>query len=658
MARSALWIIVATGLLLASTAPNYAELQERDILATFGMMEHASLGRLPDGWIFVEPPPSEDPISLDTTTRVQGRSSLKFSVNGAPPGSKWHLRCVVHVGRNGVKIGDRLVMRARVKTGNMRNARLRVGLGASRADGSTIVAEEHRIESSNTDWRLYEASIVVPENTSRVSAGIVLDILRTGQGDATFWVDDVTITNGEMLEVPVRAQRNIRTFTYFSIHPDPYENARRYDVVILSPLDWIHARPIKYYNPQVQLYVYCNSVSTVGTVPGWMDPLDYEYVTTQRRDWLLTDPQGNPIPEPGYPGNLMVDIGKPDLQQRWATRAAQIAQRCGFDGVFIDNITYNYLSSSGIACREYSTDEEFRQAFTRFLQTVVPMLRQQGLKVMMNFGYPWNEHPIYETWMQMADIILAEAWVRVKHDGSLFFLHPLLQLRHIDALNMPHPVLFAAQGRAAPTEEQERRYLLGCALLNANQRTAFHLAPIQYQHPPDYLPDYELAIGQPLEAYELIAGERRSGGVFRRRFSNGIVLVNMHASQAFTVSLDTDYVDAYGKVYRQGAVELSPRSALILMKPNSGLQITLTPVGGSSRRPGEETQFEVVARNTTSAPMYNFTVRVSIPDSMQFIVGSASDGGIYDSVTRTVTWFIPSLSASQSVSRTFRARVR
>lgn len=653
---------INTVLLLTTFVPLcLAELRERDILNTFGLMEHASMehflnDKLPDGWIFVERTNFPHTAELDTSIRVQGQSSFKFSVTNAPPRSKWNMRCVVRVGRNGVKIGDQLRLRARVKVNVMHNARLRIAVSASRVDGSTIVSDERAIETPNTGWQLYEATITVPADTDRVSAGIVLDIFSNGTGSATFWVDDLTVTNGEMLAIPVKAQRNIRTFTYFSSHPDIYETARRYDIVILTPYNWIHARPLKYYNPQVQLYVYCNSVSTARNVPGWMDPLDYEYVITQRPEWLLTDLQGNPISEPDYPDHLLVDIGNPELQQRWAARAAEIAKRCGFDGVFIDNVVYAYLA--GITCRQYANAEEYTQAHTRFLQTVVPLLRQQGLKVMMNFGYPWNEHPIYETWMQLADVVLAEGWVRVKHRSSLFFLHPVLQLRHIAALDAPHPVIVAAQGRASAEEEQARRYLLGCALLNANQYTAFHISPVQYQPPPDYLPDYELAIGQPVETYQLIAGERNSGGLFRRRFSNGIVLVNMHPDQSLSASLDTDYVDVRGTVYHEGTVSLPPRSALILAKPNTRLQVTVTPVGGSSRPPGEEIQFEVVVRNTTSSPMHNLTVRVPVPETMQFVVGSASHGGIYDGVTRTVTWFIPTLSQSQSLSRTFRARVR
>lgn len=634
-----------------------AELQERDILMTLGMMEHASVSELPDGWDVVYQTAFDYTVGLDADIRAQGSSSLKFSTSNAPAGSTCILRCSVKVGRNGVKIGDRLVMRAQVKTGALVNAVLRVGIAAIRADGSAITADEQRIETSNTNWQQYQMTITVPEGTDRVSAGIILNIRNSGTGSATFWVDDISVTNGEMLEVPVKAQRNIRTFTLFAMHPDIYETARRYDIVMLSPLDWIYARPLKYYNPNIEVYVYCNSVSTVSTVPGWMDPLDYQYVTTQRRDWLLTDLQGNPIPEKGYPDNLLVDLGKSDLQQRWASRATQLAERCGFDGVFIDNVTYNYLSLAGITCREYSGDEEFRQAQSRFLEAVVPVLRQHGLKVMMNFGYPWNKHPVYATWMHLADAILAEGWVRVR-DNGLVFLHPAIQLQHIDSLNVPRPVRYLVQGRATAAEEQTRRYLLGCALLNVNQYTAFHISPLTYKQTPDYLFDYELPIGQPAESYTLIAGDRSSGGAFRRRFSNGLVLVNMHPTQSFSVSIDADYVDVYGRVYRQGTVELLPQSALILVKPNSGLQITVTPSGGGSPRPGEVVRFEVRIQNTTSEARNSLTVRVPVPSTMQFVVGSASDGGIYDQTTNTVTWFIPTLSASETTTRTFRASVR
>lgn len=636
----------------------HAELQERDILMTLGMMEHASVSELPDGWDVVYQTAFDYTAGLDTTIRAQGNSSLKFSSSSAPAGSTWNLRCSVKVGRNGVKIGDRLVLRAQVKTGTLVNAVVRVGIAAVRTDGSTIIADEQRIEASNADWQQYQTSITVPEGTDRVSAGIVLSIRSSGTGSATFWVDNLTVTNGEMLEVPVKVQRNIRTYTLFAVHPDIYETARRYDIVMLHPLDWIYARPLKYYNPNIEVYVYCSSVATSSSIPGWMDPLDYQYVTTQHRDWLLTDSQGNPIPELGHPDNLLVDLGKADLQQRWASRAVQIAQRCGFDGVFIDSMTYNYLSLAGLTCQQYANDAAFRTAQTAFISSVVPVIRQAGLKVIQNFGYVWNRDPVYQTWMQYADAVLAENWVRVKSGGTLFFLHPSTQLQHIDSLNVPRPVRYMVQGRATAAEEQTRRYLLGCALLNANQYTCFHISPQSYKQTPDYLFDYELPIGQPAESYTLIAGDRSSGGVFRRRFSNGLVLVNMHPEQAFSVTIDTDYTDVNGRLYQQGTVNLLPQSALILVKPSVGLQITVTPVGGGSRQPGEVVQFEVRIRNATSTPMNTLAVRVPVPNTLQFVVGSASDGGVYDQTTRTVTWFIPALSASETVTRTFRASVR
>jgi len=658
MTRTIGYCTLLVGVMLWLSTASLAELRERDILMTLGMMEYASVNNLPDGWSVVQQTIFAYTAGLDTTTHSQGRSSLKFSTSNAPPGSTWNLRCSVKVGRNGLKIGDRLTMRAQVKTGALLNAAVRVSLAAVRTDGSTITANEWRVETPNTDWQPCQISIVVPEGTDRVSAGIVFNVRGSGSGDATFWVDDITLTNGEMLEIPVTTRRNIRTYTLFAVHPDIYETARRYDMVMLHPLDWIYARPLKYYNPNVEVYVYCSSVATSSSIPGWMDPLDYEYVTTTRRDWLLTDLQGKPIPELGHPDNLLVDLGRADLQQRWASRVTQLAQRCGFDGVFIDSMTYNYLSLAGVTCQQYANDAAFQAAQTSFISTVAPILRQAGLKVVQNFGYVWSRDLIYQTWMQDADAILAENWVRVKSGDTLFFLHPVIQLQHIDSLNVPRPVRYLVQGRATAAEEQTRRYLLGCALLNANQYTWFHISPQSYKQTPDYLLDYELPIGQPTETYVLIAGDRNSGGVFRRRFSNGLVLVNMHPSQTFSVPVDADYVDVTGKLYRQGTVDLSPQSALVLAKPNNSLQITVSPDTTLTPQPGDTVRFTVNITNTTSAPVNVLAVRVPIPASMQFVLGSASDGGIYDETTRTVTWFISTLPASQTVTRTFYARVQ
>lgn len=47
----------------------------------------------------------------------------------------------------------------------------------------------------------------------------------------------------------------MRTFTVFRMHPDVYETARRYDVVIVTGHSWRFARPLRYYNPNIVVHL-------------------------------------------------------------------------------------------------------------------------------------------------------------------------------------------------------------------------------------------------------------------------------------------------------------------------------------------------------------------------------------------------------------------
>ena len=642
-------VVTVSGMLCAAPEP-------RDILMREGLMEYASASPLPDGWGLVEPASFPYTVELDRSVKVQGQSSLKFSCRDVPAGSKWHIRNVVLVGTNGVKIGDTLVLHAKVRTGVMQNARLTMSLQASRQDGVVLVQDARTYRDADLEWFNCELSIRVPEGAHRVSAGISLTI-SGGMGNATLWVDDMRVSNGEVLEVPVRTNRTVRTFTVFRMHPDVYETARRYDVVIVTGHSWRFARPLRYYNPNIVVYIYFNAPATASNFPGDYDALDYQYVLNQRPHWFLTDSQGNRLVEPQYPNSYLVDIGDTELQQRWATRAVDIAQRYGFNGVYIDNMVHNYISAFNPKPARYPTEEMYRAAQTAFIQAVSPVIRQAGLKVMANFGYIWTQStPPYSEWLRHVDAALAENWVRFYSRGEYQFHSVPYQLTHIQALRQHGNIQCLVQGRATEAEKDIRRYLFGCALLNYDGYTHFHTSPGDYSERAHYLPDYELALGAPLDEMRLVAGDLNTGGVFRRVFSNGLVLVNMHDTQTFSINLDTPYIDADGVFYEPGNRQLPPRSALILAKANDALRLEVT-LSRQQPIPGEEVTVTVRITNRSQETVQHVRVNVPIPAPMQYVAGSADAGGVFDQMARTVTWHIFALPPGASLTRTFRARI-
>lgn len=636
--------------------PAVAAEELRDILITLGEMEHASIAPLPDGWDLLEQHPEMSwNVTLDSSTKTQGQRSLRVHCASAPPYTAWSIRRITLVGQNGLKAGDRLELSADIRTGDMQNATVMLRIRSADAQGNALSTAEQTVTAANSSWQTYRASLVVPEGAERVSILIRAEFGRGG-GWATFWVDNVRLTNGEKVQVPVVPRRVIRTFTYFRIHPDLYETARRFDIVVLHPVNWVLARPLRRYNPNIEVYAYFNSASTSSTLEGRWDPLDYHYVLNQRPQWFLVDSTGQRLTEKGYPQNYLVDIGDPELQQRWASRAIQIAQQYGFNGVYIDNMVRGLLSLQETMPTRYPDEGSYQSAQTSFLNRVSTQVKQAGLKVMANFGYAWREdEPPYNIWMQYVDAAMAENWVRgYWNDDYRLFTTFARYLWALDALQMHGTVKYLAQGRATENETEMQRFLLASALLNHDERTYFHTADARYQQDAHYLPDYEMVLGSPAERYTLVAGNTTTGGAFRRRFSQGLVLVNAHPTQPFRVNIDGQYIDANGTVYLPGDFELPPLRALILAKADSKLRISVH-TSPSSRAPGQRVPVTVVVENVSTEQLQQVHLRLPLSPQLVYVAGSASHGGNYDVQRRTISWVIERLLPRESLSLAFEA---
>lgn len=634
-----------------------ARIEPRDILVTFGGMEFASQSRIPDGWYEIGYTDFAYTVQLDSSTSTQGRSSLRFSGSSPLEWKIWGIRRPTGIGVNGLKVGDRVELSADVRTGELHLASVILRVDAVRADNSVSSQQQVTVSASHQAWRRVSASLTVPDDAILVGVSIMVTISTGGRAEC--WVDDVRLTNGEQIEVPVRKTRTIGTFTFFQVHPDLYETARRYDKVFLAPQNWLHARPLRYYNPDIEVYVHFSAVSTIERFAGIWDSLDYQWVNANRPQWFLTDSSGNRIQERAYPGSYLVDIGNPELQQRWAERTTQFALARGFNGVFLDNVVRGMLYDNTSTCTQYPNNDAYHNAMTAFLQAVTPRLRQAGLKVSANFGYAWtaSEQP-YSVWMNYIDSALTENWVRwwSLPDQSYGFALVPKQIEHMLTLDNQGDKQGLIQGRATQAELHIRRYLFGVALLNANNRTFFNTAVAKYTEIPHYLPDYELPLGSPSERYTVVAGNLTTGGVVRRRFTNGLVLVNLHPSESFSVPIDADYIDADGKRYFPGTYTLAPREALILVKPANHLQITLRQ-SKETVQPGEVVSVTVTIRNTSDRTLRSIWVRVPLTSTLTYVPGSVSHGGTYDPTSRVITWVIEEVPAGSSVERTFSARV-
>jgi Hypothetical glycosyl hydrolase family 15 len=104
----------------------------------------------------------------------------------------------------------------------------------------------------------------------------------------------------------------------------------------------------------------------------------------------------------------------------------------------------------------------------------------------------------------------------------------------------------------APSSTQEtwREYVTASYLLGNNGDAWLAFSSSALQSYTDPSPLYGMKVGTPLKTATSVIGYQTSSGVFERKFSSGIVIVNLSGSSA-TVALGGSYKDAEGNAHTE-----------------------------------------------------------------------------------------------------------
>lgn len=100
-----------------------------------------------------------------------------------------------------------------------------------------------------------------------------------------------------------------------------------------------------------------------------------------------------------------------------------------------------------------------------------------------------------------------------------------------------------------------------------------------------------------------------------------------------------------------GATDLTPATYTVPVSSIADLSVTKT--GPAFAVPGEALTFTITVTNTTAVPAAAYTVTDTLPAGLTFV--SASNGGAYDSASRTVTWSLLSLAGNAQQTLTVTA---
>ena len=297
-------------------------------------------------------------------------------------------------------------------------------------------------------------------------------------------------------------------------------------------------------------------------------------------NWLLKDANGKYVPYgQGYSNEYLADIGNSSYQRRFFSEMdADIRVHRGVDGVFIDNVIGNLISSSD----KYRDNASYRLAMLAFIKAVGPALRARGWYVAVNAGMnddsaqaftgETNDGTQYIWWYKQigpyVSGISTERWQQ--YWGS-----PGAPVRTSGAAwnqawegweRLPSVVAsmgkdFYAITQGALTDRGKAAYLRASFLLAWKPGRGAFLYTDNYVGKGDpwrlvATPD----IGRPL-------GPRRRIGVgFKRTFTSGIAVVNPSPSQSQAFGFHRKYLMPDGTTTR--SITLPPTSGLVLRRAN------------------------------------------------------------------------------------------
>jgi hypothetical protein len=358
---------------------------------------------------------------------------------------------------------------------------------------------------------------------------------------------------------------------------DYSKTAARRELLILQGYQVPLMKRLKAENPKLTVLVYKDLSGMVARDP-WGPTMTGVTTDEAHPDWYLKNTAGQRFTFRYYNAVWAADVGHPGYQQRWADNVlAQIAD-AGWDGVFMDDtnpsMQYHY-DVERVA--KYPTDAAYQAATGSALAAIGARFRAAGKLAIPNFGF-WKDYPdVISSWLRHVDGGMNEQHVKVGttaaiegYDRTSVWETQLTMIKDAEAQGK----VYLGVSHSPNDDRAAARYGYATALLGGGGNTHFALHG-DYTN-ETWFPEYEYAIGSPAGAET-----RDASGVHRRKFTNGLVLVNPTAS-----SVRVQFGGAYTGSGLSGAraATMRPHTALILAKAGEGAPFGKSRRAKASRR--------------------------------------------------------------------------
>lgn len=574
MFRTYRWLLCLLGVVAVFPGANaQLGISDMDLIPGVGSFEsNWAMTGTGEGWtVQGASPASPVQLSLDGGAVYVGSQSQAFTINKPSGGADGSVTIVQtqSVGAldsaayNGQPLTISYVLKTSANlTGVITRVWIEYGRNQSITGSATLKASG--LQTPLASWTRFSHSFTVPGNVFWFR---LMFSVSTASGPASgeVWVDDVSMKDGDPF--PDIVPRSLKMFCLGSLwlpenwvfRMTHYDGGRWEPIETTSMYETVRPDGLNCKSG----HVYYTTIGSTESDPA--DILPHSWIQANHPNWFLTNPSGELITDGVHVG---IDIGNPDLQQEVVQRYIPMLRAGKFSSVIwdaFDILPVSYLNNQ--ITSQYPTTETWQAAVVSYLQNVATPVRSEGVRVIVNMAHGATYEEPLKSWLDYFDGVLYElGFIVIGKDGVEWpYTFNSWKYKFLSTGNTPlnKRVIIASDGA---NDTRLRRFGMGSFLAAMSSNSYFCLSS-QWGRTA-WHPDLEAPIGSPVGPFTLVSGDFTTGGVLKRVFTNGLVLVNPHPTTAMNVTLPVAYTDLDGVTRGPGVVSVGAKSAMVLIGPN------------------------------------------------------------------------------------------